>query len=117
MNNKLSAYLLVAFMLSACSYNNSGSERKEISSEQEKIETTLLPEATPIFEVAYVHPQPVITRGDRGTAHNKFGFEGGRAHKINGTYHLLPPSLMPIRFGYPPVWRTGKASTVLNGSA
>lgn len=43
----------------------------------------------PFFRIIDVHPGPVIKLGDPGTEGNKYGFEGGRAHKINGTYHLF----------------------------
>jgi hypothetical protein len=43
----------------------------------------------PYFEVLEVHPEPVIEKGGPGTQGNKYGFEGGRAHKINGTYHIF----------------------------
>jgi hypothetical protein len=42
-----------------------------------------------LFELVYVHPGPVITLGDPGTEDNRWGFEGGRAHKIRETYHLF----------------------------
>jgi hypothetical protein len=43
----------------------------------------------PTLKVLEVHPGPVIAKGDPGTEGNIYGFEGGRAHKIDGTYHLF----------------------------
>jgi hypothetical protein len=45
------------------------------------------------------HPQPVITSRTAGAQGNRFGFEGGRAVKIGGTYHLFTSELIDD-----PVW-------------
>jgi hypothetical protein len=45
--------------------------------------------AAPIFEIEYVHGRPVITKGNRGTEDNRYGFEGGRALKYNNEYHVF----------------------------
>jgi hypothetical protein len=37
----------------------------------------------------WVSEEPVLTEGDPGTEENKYGFEGGRALKYNGEYHLF----------------------------
>jgi hypothetical protein len=42
-----------------------------------------------VFEVVDYHPEPVIKKGDPGTAENKYGFEGGTAFKFKGQYHLF----------------------------
>ena len=41
------------------------------------------------FEVVKLFQEPVITAGDPGTEDNKFGFEGGTCHKVNGTYYIF----------------------------
>jgi hypothetical protein len=46
-------------------------------------------EATPLFEVVDVRPEPCITEGSPGTEGNRHGFEGGRALRQGGRYHLL----------------------------
>ena len=38
------------------------------------------------LQVSYVHPDPVITVKSKGAEGIKFGFEGGRVVKVNGTY-------------------------------
>jgi hypothetical protein len=80
LRNAASSLLIACLILSlsACRSNTlSGSEqgRKEN------------PKA--LFELVYVHPRPVITKGDPGTEGNRYGFEGGRAHKLGDTYHLF----------------------------
>jgi hypothetical protein len=42
-----------------------------------------------IFMVTYLHPQPVVTKGDSGTEDNIYGFEGGRAVKMKDGYHIF----------------------------
>jgi predicted GH43/DUF377 family glycosyl hydrolase len=37
---------------------------------------------------------PVLTINSRGTEGNKYGFEGGRVLKINGTYHLFTSEMI-----------------------
>ena len=41
------------------------------------------------LQVLEVHNGPVIKKGDKGTEHNKYGFEGGRAFKYKGEYQLF----------------------------
>ncbi len=43
----------------------------------------------PVFEISQVSSSPVITIGHPGTVENKYGFEGGRAVKINDEYHIF----------------------------
>lgn len=52
-----------------------------------------------LFEIVYVHNQPVITKGDIGTENNLYGFEGGRAFKLNGEYHLFTTEMSGL-----PIW-------------
>jgi len=56
----------------------------------------LLPEER-IFEVCGGREGPVIKKGDPGTEDNKYGFEGGRAFKYKGEYHMMTAE----RFGDP----------------
>lgn len=41
------------------------------------------------FEFLSLDDNPIIRRGDLGTFDNKFGFEGGTAHKVNGKYYIF----------------------------
>ena len=45
------------------------------------------------LQVSYVIPDPVITVKSKGAEGIKFGFEGGRVVKVNGTYHLFTSEL------------------------
>ncbi len=47
-----------------------------------------------IFEIASSSDGPVIKKGDPGTENNKYGFEGGRALKLNGIYHLFTSEMI-----------------------
>lgn len=47
-----------------------------------------------VLEVVYCHPGPVIKKGDPGTENNKHGFEGTRAFKFNGIYHLFTSEMI-----------------------
>jgi hypothetical protein len=40
------------------------------------------------------HPQPVITTRTPGAKGNRFGFEGGRAVKVAGVYHLFTSEMI-----------------------
>lgn len=42
-----------------------------------------------IFEIIGGIEPPVIKMGDPGTENNKYGFEGGRALKLNNVYHIF----------------------------
>jgi len=42
-----------------------------------------------IFEVINVHDGPVLKKGDLGTEGNEYGFEGGRAFRFKGEYHMF----------------------------
>jgi hypothetical protein len=56
------------------------------------------------------HPTPVITTRTPGAEGNRYGFEGGRAVKVGGTYHLFTtemvgdPMWVKTRFGH---WTSG----------
>ena len=52
-----------------------------------------------LFDVVYLHNQPVITKTDKGTDDNLYGFEGGRALKLNGEYHLFTTEMSGL-----PIW-------------
>jgi hypothetical protein len=52
-----------------------------------------------IFEIVEVLNKPVITKGDKGTESNIYGFEGGRAIKYNNEYHLFTTEMSGI-----PIW-------------
>lgn len=41
------------------------------------------------ISIGYVHSEPVITRGTPGTGTNRYGFEGGRALKLEDGYHIF----------------------------
>ena len=43
----------------------------------------------PAFALVEQYPSPVIARNSPGTEDNKYGFEGGRVVKVEGTYHLV----------------------------
>ena len=47
-----------------------------------------------IFEIVSSSDGPVIKKGDPGTENNKYGFEGGRAFKLNGIYHLFTSEMI-----------------------
>ncbi|ANE47082.1 hypothetical protein SY83_13320 [Paenibacillus swuensis] len=55
--------------------------------------------AEPLFDVSYVHQAPIVTEGSPGTEGNMFGFEGGFALKISGTYHLFTTEMAGL-----PIW-------------
>lgn len=52
-----------------------------------------------LFEVIALPDQPLITQGDKGTESNLYGFEGGRALKLNGEYHLFTTEMSGL-----PIW-------------
>jgi len=52
-----------------------------------------------LFEVIDCHSGPVLKKGDAGTKANKYGFEGGKAFKLNGLYHLFTTEMIDD-----PVW-------------
>ena len=43
----------------------------------------------PIFEVIDVRPEPCVTQGSPGTEGSEYGFEGGRALRHGGAYHVF----------------------------
>ncbi|MBC8080993.1 MAG: hypothetical protein H7X86_11650 [Gorillibacterium sp.] len=53
----------------------------------------------PIFEVTYVHPEPVITQGTPGTEDNIYGFEGGLSFMHNEEFHIFTTEMSGV-----PVW-------------
>lgn len=62
--------------------------------------------ATPRLQLVRQHPEPVITTRSPGAEGIRFGFEGGRAVKIGGVYHLFTsemvgdPMWVRMRLGY-----------------
>jgi hypothetical protein len=48
----------------------------------------------PLFILVAQYPTPVITVKSEGAAGNKYGFEGGRALKLHGTYHLFTSEMV-----------------------
>jgi hypothetical protein len=60
----------------------------------------------PRLVVVRQHPTPVITTRTPGAEGNRYGFEGGRAVKVDGTYHLFTtemvadPMWVKTRFGH-----------------
>ena len=68
----------------------------ETTSKKANIFDKMLPERE-ILEICGGHQGPVIKQGDPGTEDNKYGFEGGRAFKYKGEYHLFTAE----RFGDP----------------
>ncbi len=64
------------------------------------------PAHPPRLELVAQHPAPVITTRSPGADGNRFGFEGGRVVKVNGTYHLFTsemvddPIWVRMRLGY-----------------
>ena len=60
----------------------------------------------PTVTLVLQHPEPVITTRTHGAEGNRFGFEGGRAVKVGGTYHLFTsemignPMWVRMRLGY-----------------
>jgi hypothetical protein len=72
------------------------------------------------------HPTAVITTRSRGAEGNQFGFEGGRAVKIKGTYHLFTsemignPIWVRMRLGYwtsPDRLHWTRAATIFESTA
>ena len=61
---------------------------------------------TPRLVLARQHPTPVITTRMPAARGNRFGFEGGRAVKVGGIYHLFTsemiddPMWVKMRFGH-----------------
>jgi len=62
--------------------------------------------ATPRLVLVRQHPTPVITTRTTGAEGIRYGFEGGRAVKVDGTYHLFTtemvddPMWVKTRFGH-----------------
>jgi len=62
--------------------------------------------ASPRLVLVRQHPAPVITTRTRGAEGIRYGFEGGRAVKVDGTYHLFTtemvsdPMWVKTRFGH-----------------
>jgi hypothetical protein len=75
---------------------------------------TGLAQETPFsLEVVAMHEGPVIDQGDPGTHDNKYGFEGGRAFKYKGNYHLFTaerfgdPKIVKMRLGH---WKSSNGA-------
>jgi hypothetical protein len=48
------------------------------------------------LEFLSLHPKPVIGKNTPGASDNKFGFEGGTARKVGGTYYLFSTEVFDI---------------------
>jgi hypothetical protein len=49
---------------------------------------------TPALSLIRQHPGPVLTTRTNGAEGNRFGFEGGRVVKVDGTYHLFTSEMV-----------------------
>lgn len=49
---------------------------------------------SPTLTLVRQHPTAVLTTRTSGAAGNRFGFEGGRVVKVDGTYHLFTSEMM-----------------------
>jgi hypothetical protein len=64
------------------------------------------PPADPTLVLVRQHSSPVVTTRSNGAGGNRFGFEGGRAVKVGGRYHLFTsemvddPMWVKMRFGH-----------------
>jgi hypothetical protein len=63
---------------------NKTNSKKEVNQNNEKGFSS-----DPIFKIIGGIESPVIRIGDHGTENNKYGFEGGRALKLNNVYHIF----------------------------
>jgi hypothetical protein len=45
--------------------------------------------SNPELQFVSLHQEPVIGKTSKGVENNKFGFEGGTAHKVNGKYYIF----------------------------
>lgn len=67
---------------------------------------SVLSSRSPHLTLVAQHPGPVLTTRTPGAAGNRFGFEGGRAVKVGGVYHLFTsemvddPIWVRMRLGY-----------------
>ncbi|TVR56830.1 MAG: hypothetical protein EA426_13195 [Spirochaetaceae bacterium] len=61
------------------------------------------PQSGSLFTVKNLYRTPVITKTDSGTEANTYGFEGGRALKVDGTYHLFTTEMSGT-----PIWTKTK---------
>ena len=49
---------------------------------------------SPTLSLVRQHPAPVLTTRTSGAEGNRFGFEGGRVVKVDGTYHLFTSEMV-----------------------
>ena len=100
---KTNFILLFCFMAIAigCSSNkNKSGKVSSVSDESDSIKNNKT------LRVNYVQPTPVISIRSKGAEDIKYGFEGGRVVKVNGTYHLFTsemyqsPVWVKMRLGY-----------------
>jgi hypothetical protein len=80
----LSKWLLSVVCIS--SVMSAGCQKEMLK--KKDIYSKILPERK-ILEICGGHDGPVIKQGDPGTEGNKYGFEGGRAFKYKGDYHIF----------------------------
>ncbi len=80
----LIAAVLFTSVLVCCMHEN---RRNSLNESKPAISDSYLHDA--VFELVGGIDPPVITQGDPGTEGNTFGFEGGRALKINKEYHIF----------------------------
>lgn len=100
MKSKYAAFLMILVCTGCLSGGNNKSNNSSLSSQSKDsaLNKTLL--------VSYVHSGPVITIKSPGAEGIKYGFEGGRVVKVDGTYHLFAseiyqdPFWVKMRLGY-----------------
>lgn len=101
MKSNVVVLLCVLFLAFGCKSNHNPSD----SLASKSPEGDSMPNNKKLL-VTYAHPTPVITVKSKGAEGIKYGFEGGRVVKVNGTYHLFTSELyqdpiwVKMRFGY-----------------
>ena len=86
-------YILKRFLVICLLYSLTTSCTLATVPKKANIYDRMLP-ARNILEICGGHQGPVIKQGDPGTEDNKYGFEGGRAFKYKGEYHLFTAELI-----------------------
>lgn len=83
---KITALFIILCMPGIFSFirENKTNSKKEVNQNNEKGFPT-----DSIFKIIGGIEPPVIKMGDPGTENNKYGFEGGRALKLNNVYHIF----------------------------
>lgn len=94
-SNKILILLLLFISLSFSCSNKSRSYLKDDFSDSNDLVLTV----QPVFEVTGLDAEPVITLGDQGTEDNIYGFEGGRALRLDDEFHIFTTEM----YGEP-VW-------------